>query len=129
MCAVPEKFMTTSLWNKKSSILLIPRLTIAESFTSRLVGLLGRSGLADDEALLLADCKQVHMFFMKFPIDVAFCTKDGEVVHVVHRLRPWRVSAFVKNCDFVVELRAGRLEELQIGPGVILEARSNSLPS
>ncbi len=129
MCAVPENFMTTSLWNKKSSILLIPRLTIAESFTSRLVGLLGRSGLADDEALLLPGCKQVHMFFMKFPIDVAFCSKDGEVVHVVHRLRPWRISTFVRNCDFVVELKAGRLKELQIAPGAILEVRSNSHPS
>jgi len=49
------------------------------------------------------------MFFMRFPIDVAFVDGDGRVVRAYHGIRPWRVSRVVRGAKAAVELPAGTL--------------------
>ena len=59
-------------------------LAAAESPSSmrgRTRGLLGRDGI--DGVMVLEPCRNVHTFGMRFPIDVAFCDRDGVVVRVV----------------------------------------------
>ncbi len=53
---------------------------IARGFLERLIGLLGRSGLEEGEALMIPDCGSVHTFGMRFVIDVLFFDKDGNVL-------------------------------------------------
>ena len=55
-------------------------LRIADSFFSRLKGLLGTVGLPDGDALLLRPCNNIHMFGMKYAIDVAFVDDQGKVL-------------------------------------------------
>ena len=72
-------------------------------------GLLGRSGLADDQALILAPCSSIHTFFMQFAIDVAFMDRDGVVLRVRQALGPWRVQIAFR-AFAVIEFASGRLD-------------------
>lgn len=81
----------------------------ATTVISRAVGLLGRGSLSPGEGLLIAPCSSIHMFFMRFPIDVAYVDREGSVVKTVHRLRPWRVSA-ARGAHATLELPVGALE-------------------
>lgn len=69
------------------------KVTVARSFPERLLGLLGRPLMAQDEALLLAPCASIHTFWMRYAIDAVFLSRDGEVLVVVPNLRPWRAAA------------------------------------
>ncbi len=76
---------------------------------SRNRGLLGRSSLSPDTALILAPCNSIHTFFMKFAIDVAFVDRDGHILRARHAVRPWRIQAAWR-AFAVVELAAGVLK-------------------
>ena len=93
---------------------------LATSWRARTRGLLGRDSL--DGALLLRPCKQVHTFGMRFPIDVAFCTADGVVLHMTS-LRPWRMSRVVRKARFVVEAPAGAFERWSLHPLDVVEIK------
>jgi uncharacterized membrane protein (UPF0127 family) len=56
-------------------------------------GLLGRPAYETNKGLVLAPCNAVHMFFMKFPIDVLFVNRDGTIRRISSGLRPWRLAA------------------------------------
>ena len=45
---------------------------VADSFFSRLRGWIGKSHVSAGEALLLRPCNDIHMWMMRFPIDVIF---------------------------------------------------------
>jgi len=92
------------------------RVDLARSFASRLVGLLGRRGLAPDRALLLAPCNNVHTFFMRFAIDVVFLDRDGVVLAVVPHLAPWRLAA-ARRAYACLELAAGSAGQHGLAPG------------
>ena len=93
---------------------------IAESFLSRCRGLLGRNKLADGEALIIRPCRQVHMMFMAFPIDVIFCDGGNQVVSVQEQLKPWRFSRHEPSAQSVIELPSGSCGT-KVNPGDILE--------
>ena len=99
--------------------------TIETAFDSptRNRGLLGRSGLADDHALILAPCSSIHTFFMQFAIDVAFVDRDGVVLRVRSTLGPWRLQIAFR-AFAVVELASGRLDrsDTRIGDRLLVAA-------
>jgi uncharacterized membrane protein (UPF0127 family) len=70
-------------------------------------GLLGRDGLEPGTGMLIDRAPSVHMFFMRFPIDVVFLDRDRNVVGVRHRLRPWQVAG-ARRAVAALELPAGR---------------------
>ena len=89
---------------------------MAESMWARTRGLLGRSGLEPDSGMLIDHAGSVHMFFMRFPIDVVFLARDRTVVGVKHRLRPWGVAA-ARHAVAALELPAGRAAEAGVEKG------------
>lgn len=66
---------------------------VANSFVSRLVGIFSRKVTGYD-GILIFPCSNVHTFFMRRPIDVAFLAKDMRILKVVKGMRPNRVSGF-----------------------------------
>jgi uncharacterized membrane protein (UPF0127 family) len=86
----------------------------ADSFGSRLKGLLGRKSLATGEGLLLEPLSSVHTWFMRFPIDVVFLDREMTVVKVIPTLGPWRFAA-ARHAHYALELRAGAAEGLRVG--------------
>ncbi len=70
------------LWNERSGRPLATHLEGAFDSQSRRRGLLGRDGLAEGAALIIAPCQAIHTFRMRFPIDVVFADRQGLVVGV-----------------------------------------------
>jgi uncharacterized protein len=95
------------------------RCELPESWFARMRGLLGRSGLEPGNGMLIDAAPSVHMFFMRFPIDVVFLDRDWKVVRVVHGLRPWRVAG-ARRAVAALELSAGAAAEAGIQEGDVL---------
>ena len=94
------------LQNSRTGHVLAAEIEPAFDSKSRNRGLLGRAGLDDGSALILAPCSSIHTFFMRFPIDVLFVKKDGRVVKMYSALHPWRI-AFALGAFAAIELPAG----------------------
>jgi uncharacterized membrane protein (UPF0127 family) len=65
----------------------------------------------------------MHMFFMRFPIDIVFLDRQNRVLRISHELKPWRVSAQVWGARRALELAAGaaRRTGTQVGDRITLE--------
>ena len=96
------------LRNARHEYVVARTLETAFDREARNRGLLGRSSLADDAALILAPCNSIHTFFMRFAIDVVFVDRDGRVRRTRQALRPWRIQA-APRAFAVVELASGAL--------------------
>jgi uncharacterized membrane protein (UPF0127 family) len=104
---------------------LVERLEWAGTSQARRQGLLGRSHLDPEAGIYIAPCQGIHMFGMKFPIDVAFIDRDGRILAVHHVLKPNRVSRIVFRADGVLELAAGRLKATDTVVGDQVEFRDH----
>ena len=98
--------------------------TLAVSAGSRRRGLLGIDEF--DGLLVIPRCRQVHTIGMRFPIDVAFCDRDGTVLHVATGMRPGRISRIVWRSRFVVEAAAGAFAEWPLVAGDHMELRESA---
>jgi uncharacterized membrane protein (UPF0127 family) len=83
---------TVRALNSTRGHVLAERVEVASSAWSRFWGLMGRLHLRPDHGLLISPCTSIHMFFMRFPIDVVFLTRDDVVVKVVHGIQSWRMA-------------------------------------
>src|SRR5215471_3872779 len=95
------------------------RCEVPNSAFGRMRGLLGRDGLEPGTGMLIDSAPSVHMFFMRFPIDVVFVDRDWRVVGVRHGLRPWRVAG-ARRAVAALELPAGAASEAGIEEGDVL---------
>ena len=109
--------------NQATGQVISPYMTLANTFWSRLKGLLGRSSLGEGESLALLPCSSVHTFFMKFPIDVVFLNPKGSVIHLEENLKPWRCSKLVRQTHMVIELPIGTISSSRIKLGDTLAIR------
>ena len=101
--------MPLRVTNSDRGTVLAHQATVADSFLSRLRGLLGRRSLPPGQGLLIRPTRAVHTFFMAFPIDVAFLDDAGRVVRAYHSLPPFRVAQGGKGAEMALELPAGTL--------------------
>lgn len=99
---------------------LIARCFLAVSFFSRFLGLMGRRSLSENEAILFPKCNSIHTFFMRFPIDVVFLSKEGEVVSTISSFPPWRMLMPVSRAKHTLELAPGSIARLNIQSGQLL---------
>lgn len=99
-----------ALRNLRTGGFVVTRLEPAFDRDTRNRGLLGRTDLPREHALVLAPCNAVHMFFMKFPIDVLFVGRDGNVLRIVPGLKPWRIAMSLR-AHATIETAAGVARE------------------
>lgn len=74
--------------NATRQTIICPRCSIADGLLTRVRGLLGRQSLDAEEGLLIVPCPSIHMFGMKFPLDVIFLTRENIVTDVVENIAP-----------------------------------------
>ena len=82
----------TAAVNVTKGVAIASELEIATSFAARSQGLLGHSGLKPDTGLLIDPCSSIHMWFMRFPIDVVFLDKKNRVVGLKRNVKPWGMA-------------------------------------
>jgi uncharacterized membrane protein (UPF0127 family) len=100
------------------------RCRIAASLRDRTVGLLATASLGPGDGLLIERTQSIHMFFMRFPIDVIFTDREGRVTRTVAALRPWRVVWWARGARDCLELPVGALttsgtrvgDQLEVAP-------------
>ena len=103
---------------------LATRCRVADSFLSRGLGLMGRSRLADGEAMLITRTSTITMVGMRMPIDAVFLDGEGRVLRVAAGLRPWSLAIGARGAADVLELAAGAASAsgTQAGDVVVFEA-------
>jgi len=89
----------------------------ADTFWKRFKGLLFYKKPIVEEGLLITPCNSVHMFFMRFPIDVLFLDPSKKVVKVVPNLKPWKAVSPVRNAHSALELPIGTIVKLNVCEG------------
>ena len=104
------------LMNARTGQVVAEVVELAVTSASRRRGLLGRDRLEPGAALVIAPCNSIHMFFMRFAIDVVYVDRAGRVRKIVRALRPWRISAAM-SAYAVIELGAGALDNCDIERG------------
>ncbi len=90
---------------------------IAESFLSRLRGLMGRRRLDEGHGLLLAPCNSIHMLFMRFAIDVVYLDKDFCIKKIARNVLPWIGMSFCFGAWAALELPSGVADRLKLAVG------------
>jgi uncharacterized membrane protein (UPF0127 family) len=121
---------TVRIRTARDSSVLAERCLVADGFLSRLRGLLGRDSLSPGEGLWLRPCNDIHMWFMRFPIDVVFVRSELpegslpaseirlKVTSVHPDVRPWRVLPLRDGkARETLELPAGTVNRLGLQPG------------
>lgn len=103
--AVPQRLI-----NQTREKVVADRLFVADTFFSRLKGLLGTRELPQGDALLISPCNNIHMFGMRYAIDAAFVSEDNKVLKVVEALAPGRI-AWCRGAVYVVEMPCGALRQ------------------
>ena len=93
------------------------RVDVADSLPARVRGLLGRRELAEGDGILIEPCSGVHTWFMRFPIDVAFLSHDGEVLRSIESMPPFRAAPHVRGAKSALELPAGTLARVGVETG------------
>jgi hypothetical protein len=110
------------VFNKTKNLPVASGALRADSFMTRLLGLIPRKELGPEEGLWLDPCAMIHTCFMSFPIDAVFLDAGLKVVRVCPALKPWRFSPWVRGARGVLELAPGRAAGLA-APGDVLEFR------
>ncbi len=114
MAASPARIRTAE------GTVVCERCELADGTLARMRGLLGRDSLEPGAGMLIDGAPSVHMFFMRFPIDVVFLDRDWRVVRIVHALRPWRVAG-ARKAVAALELEAGAAARAGLREGDVLE--------
>lgn len=114
----------------KDDLSLGDRVEIADDFLSRAKGLLGRAGLEEGEGLLITRTNSIHMFFMRFAIDVVFLSESMTVKKVVRNVPPWWfASGNFWSVAHALELPANHPATARLEEGDILKFTENVPPS
>ncbi|MCR4441603.1 MAG: DUF192 domain-containing protein [Peptococcaceae bacterium] len=96
-------------------------IRVADTFFRRLTGLWGKRKLFPGEGLLLVPCRQVHTWFMSFPVDLVFLDRKGKIVELAAGLPPWKISPRARGGFQVLELPQGTIEEFGLQRNDVLE--------
>ena len=92
----------------------IARVRMAWSFKERCIGLIRQCALGAEEGLLLIPGGSIHTFGMRFPIDVVFLDRKFHILGLLNHMVPWRFAFAPAGTRFVLELRTGRIAQLEL---------------
>lgn len=95
--------------NVTRTVDLATQASRADTFMTRLVGLLGRSSLESGQGLLIEPCSSVHTAFMRFTIDVVYVDRSGKVIKTSPEMRPFRLGGVFRTSCSVIELPKGTI--------------------
>jgi uncharacterized membrane protein (UPF0127 family) len=95
----------------------------AADFFSRGRGLMFSPPLPEGGGLVIEPCNSIHMFFMRFPLDVVFTDAEGRVVFTYKGIKPWRMGRIVKGAKRAIELPEGTVERTHTEVGDVVRLK------
>lgn len=103
--------------NATRGTLVGDQVRVARSLWERTLGLLATRSLEPGQGLWIEHAPSIHMFFMRYPIDAVFVSRDATVVRVVEGLKPWRAVLWARGARDCLELPSGTIGTGQIRVG------------
>lgn len=97
------------------------KIEVADTFLKRFLGLMFRKKLNPGQGLLLTNCNSIHMFFMRFAIDVVYIDKNLCIKKIVTDLKPWIGFSLCFGASDTIELAANEAERLNLKVGQIFK--------
>lgn len=76
---------------------------IADSFKTRLVGLLGTKDLSPFQGLLIKPCKQVHTIGMSYNLSIWYVNRNLQIIRIIDKLSPKKISPYVRDSHLILE--------------------------
>ena len=119
------------VYNKTKETFLAFRVKIADSFVSRLIGLLGKKVLKPDGGVWIVPANAVHTIGMLFPFDLVLIDKDLKVVGLRELVRPFRVTRPNFRAESVIELPAHAISKsrTEVGDQLMIKRYEAKKPS
>ena len=92
-------------------------------FFSRFMGLMGKKSEQIEKmgGLLIKPCSQIHMFFMKSPIDVVYLNKNNEIIKIDCEVEVGKCCKKVKGAVCVIEFPNGYAKKMNLNINERLE--------
>jgi uncharacterized protein len=106
--------------NQTRNTTLGDRVAVANTPDTRNRGLLKHSTLEPGEGLWIVPTQSIHMFFMKFALDIVYLNKAKRVLKLVRNLKPWRISICL-SAHSVLELPVGTIDSSGTAKGDQME--------
>jgi uncharacterized protein len=99
----------------------VGKIEVADTFMSRFFGLMFRRGVEGGLLLKLPSSRSrrgsaIHMFFMKFPLDIIFADESKIIVDLVS-IDPWKTYTPIAPAKYVIELNKGSFERYKFEIG------------
>jgi hypothetical protein len=94
----------------------------ADTFRKRLLGLMFQKTPPHNIAFFLEPCQSIHMFFMKFDLDILVLNAEYEVIALFKSLKPGQVSPYFSKARCFVEMGSGSIEAygFELGQKIVL---------
>jgi uncharacterized protein len=99
--------------NATQNNIIAPCVDIADTPWDRFWGLMNKPGVSEGYGLWIVPCSDIHSLFMKFEFDAVFVDKQGKVVKLVEKMKPWGLS-LAKGAHAVLELDGGVIAQTGI---------------
>lgn len=118
-------------FNESKGVVLAASGKIADDLVSRMRGLLFAEPIKPGEGgLLLSPCHSIHMLFMTYAIDALFLDKNGVVVAILQRIKPWQVSAMYPSAHDCLELPPGTASDTgtAVGDKIVWRPEGELMP-
>ena len=111
------------VYNKSKETFLSFRVRVADSFLSRMIGLLGKRSLKPDGGVWIAPANSIHTVGMLFSFDLVMIDRDFRVVNVKEMVRPFRIVLPKLRAESVLELPAHTVfrSRTEIGDQLIID--------
>ena len=106
--------------NTTRNTVVVASLEVADNPWTRFKGLMCRPSIPEGHGLWLSPCSDIHSCFMRFEFDAIFLNAENEVVYLIKRMKPWRISPLnlmFKGANVVLEVNGGVIDQTttQIG--------------
>lgn len=112
--------------NRTKGTLLASCAEIADSVTTRLVGLLGRRSLESGGGMWIIPSNSIHTVGMRFAIDIVMLSRDTAVVGVCESVRPFSIIWPNLRAKSVLELPADTIARTRTESGDLLQIEIGS---
>src|SRR3954471_19425289 len=111
------------VYNKSKETFLSFRVRVADSFSSRLIGLLGKRSLKPDGGVWIVPANSIHTVGMLFSFDLVMIDKDFRVVNVKEMVQPFRIVWPKLRAESVIELPAHTIfrSRTEVGDQLVIE--------
>jgi uncharacterized membrane protein (UPF0127 family) len=119
--------MALKLINLDTGQVMAWQIHEANSFFTRLKGLMFTKDLPLDCGLRIRPCQQIHTYFMQYNIDVLHLDSNHKVVALEENLSPGKLGMKHHAAVEVVELPAGLIEKTDTKVGHKLKFTENIL--